>query len=225
MKNKTEFENDLLTMALWDSSTDSMRITDIKGNVIKVNKSYCILTGFKEDELIGNPFNIIYDPKERENFLNQYNEFLLSGNTSTRTEKKVTLRNRKQHHLEVSYSLIKMANEDFVLAVFRDITIFMQAVYEINDSKIKYENLYNMIRLMCDNSTDMIWAKDLNKKFIFANKAMCEKLLVSKDTDEPVGKDDMFFALRERNAHKDIPDWHTFGEICRDSDTIILNNK
>jgi PAS domain S-box-containing protein len=225
MKNKTEFENDLLTMALWDSSTDSMRITDINGNVIKVNKSYCTLTGFKEEELIGNPFNIVYDAKDRDNFFNQYNEFLLSGNTSTRTEKKVTLKNGKQHHLEVSYSLIKMENEDFVLAVFRDITIFMQAVYEINDSKIKYENLYNMIRLMCDNSTDLIWAKDLNKKFIFANKAMCEKLLISKDTDEPVGKDDMFFALRERNAHKDNPDWHTFGEICRDSDSIVLENK
>jgi PAS domain S-box-containing protein len=225
MKNNTDFENDLLTLALWDSSTDSMRITDIKGNVIKVNKSYCELTGFKETELTGNHFKLVYNTNEGEKFSNQYNEFLLSGNNSSRAEKNVIFRNGKRHHLEVSYSLVKMVNEDFVLAVFRDITIFMQAVYEINDSKIKYENLYKMIRLMCDNSTDMIWAKDLNNKYLFANKAMCENLLNTIDTDEPVGKDDMFFAQRERDLHKDNPNWHTFGEICRDSDSIILKNR
>jgi len=225
MKKNSEYENDLLTRALWDSSTDSMRITDINGNVIKVNKSYCNLTGFKEEDLIGKPFNIVYEPQERDKIFALYNEFLLSGKQSNRTEERVTYKNGQKHHLEISISLIKMENEDLVLAVLRDITIFMQAVYEINDSKIKYENLYNMIRLMCDNSSDMIWAKDLNKKFLFANKAMCETLLNTKDTDEPVGKDDMFFAQRERNAHKDNPEWHTFGEICRDSDEVILETK
>ena len=79
-----------------------------------------------------------------------------------------------------------------------------------------------MLRLMCDNVPDMIWAKDLEKRYIFANRAICENLLNAADTSEPVGKTDLFFANRERKSRPDDPDWHTFGEICRDSDTITM---
>jgi len=75
---------------------------------------------------------------------------------------------------------------------------------------------------MCDNLPDMIWAKDMKNHYIFANKALCENLLHAADTDEPIGKTDMFFAERERSAHPDDPQWHTFGEMCRDSDALTL---
>jgi PAS domain S-box-containing protein len=118
-----------------------------------------------------------------------------------------------------------MENEKFVLSIFRDITEFMLAVNEVRESQEKYKNLYRMIRMMCDNSPDMIWAKDLNNHYLFANRAMCENLFNAIDTDEPVGKTDMFFAKRERESHQDNPEWHTFGEICRDSDTVVLKSK
>jgi hypothetical protein len=37
-----------------------------------------------------------------------------------------------------------------------------------------------------------------------------------------VGKTDMFFALRERQSQPDNPQWHTFGELCQDSEAITL---
>ncbi len=85
--------------------------------------------------------------------------------------------------------------------------------------------LFRMVRLMCDNVPDMIWAKDLKKRFIFANKAICQKLLNAKSTDEPVGKTDMFFAQRERASHARNLSYHTFGEICRDSDAIVMKER
>ena len=78
---------------------------------------------------------------------------------------------------------------------------------------------------MCDNVPDLIWAKDMNKLFTFANRAVCEKLLNAQDTVEPIGKTDLFFAHRERAKHPDRNDWHTFGEICRDSDTIVMDSR
>jgi PAS domain S-box-containing protein len=75
---------------------------------------------------------------------------------------------------------------------------------------------------MCDNVPDMIWAKDTGKRYIFANRALCEKLLCASDSHEPLGKDDVYFANRERDSHSDNPEWHTFGELCQDSDQIIL---
>ncbi len=47
-------------------------------------------------------------------------------------------------------------------------------------------------------------------------------MLNAADTTEPLGRNDLFFALRERTSRTDNPQWHTFGEICRDSDSITL---
>ncbi|MBE1426327.1 PAS domain S-box-containing protein [Desulfomicrobium macestii] len=88
----------------------------------------------------------------------------------------------------------------------------------------KSRQLDTMLRLICDNVPDMIWAKDLEKKYIFANKAVCETLLGACDTSEPIGKTDLFFAQRERARHPDNPDWHSFGEICRDTDQITIDS-
>jgi signal transduction histidine kinase len=81
-----------------------------------------------------------------------------------------------------------------------------------------------MLRLMCDNVPDLLWAKDLNKRYLFVNQAICDKLLCARDTMEPIGKDDMYFTSRERSMHPDDSEWHTFGEICRDSDSIVMES-
>lgn len=93
---------------------------------------------------------------------------------------------------------------------------------KLRESKSRYRNLAHLLRMMCDNVPDMIWAKDINNNYIFANKAISKKLLNAVDTEEPIGKNDLFFAERERNSHKNEPEWHTFGEICQDTDVITM---
>ena len=92
----------------------------------------------------------------------------------------------------------------------------------ISGAKGNYAGLCKMMRLMCDNVPDLIWAKDIDKRYLFANKAMCDILLNASDTSEPVGKTDLYFAERERALHPDDPNWHTFGEICLKSDEITM---
>jgi len=87
---------------------------------------------------------------------------------------------------------------------------------------LKNEEIYKLLRLLSDNLPDMLWAKDVQGKYIFANKAICDNLLMAKDTQEPIGKNDVFFAYREREKHKDKKDWHTFGELCFNSDEVVL---
>ena len=81
-----------------------------------------------------------------------------------------------------------------------------------------------LLRLMCDNVPDLIWAKDLEKRFIFSNKANCDLLLCTSDTSEPLGKNHLFFAQRERAKHPDNSQWYTFGELCQDTDAITLEH-
>jgi len=117
--------------------------------------------------------------------------------------------------------LLKYGNSK-ALSVIRDITQRKNYEIALKESETKYQELYNLLRLLADTTPDMFWAKDIEKHYIFANKAMCYGLLNAVDTDEPIGKTDIFFALREREKHPENPDWHTFGELCMDSDEEIL---
>ena len=103
-----------------------------------------------------------------------------------------------------------------------DVTEQKLAVQALGESEQRARELATLLRLMCDNVPDMIWAKGLDRRYLFANKAICDQLLMADDTDEPVGRDDMFFAERQRTRHADVPNWHTFGELCQDSDAVTL---
>ncbi|MEA1920704.1 MAG: EAL domain-containing protein, partial [Campylobacterota bacterium] len=93
--------------------------------------------------------------------------------------------------------------------------------FELSDLKEHNSELLNLLTL---HLPDMLWVKDLNGVYLYANKAICDGLLMAKDTQEPIGKGDVFFALREREAHKDKPEWHTFGELCFNSDQVVIDN-
>ncbi len=79
-------------------------------------------------------------------------------------------------------------------------------------------DLAQLMRGMADNLPDLLWAKDLEGRFLFVNQAMCDVLLKAEDTQEPLGKTDMYFAQRERAAGHE----HTFGEVCANSDEVTL---
>ncbi len=89
-------------------------------------------------------------------------------------------------------------------------------------SEDRSKRLALMLRLMCDNVPDMIWAKDLEGRYIFVNKAFCEVLLGIEDTQEPLGKTFDFFAQRERDQHPEDPQWHSLGQFSHDVDAHTL---
>ena len=91
--------------------------------------------------------------------------------------------------------------------------------FELSDLQ---EHDSELLRLLTRNLPDMLWVKDMQGKYLYANQAICEGLLMAKDTNEPIGKTDVFFAQRERDAHRDNPEWHTFGELCFNSDLIVI---
>jgi PAS domain S-box-containing protein len=105
---------------------------------------------------------------------------------------------------------------------FYDITARKKAIDLLRESEKKYKSLYSFVALMSDTVPDLIWAKDMNRKYTFVNKGMCEKLLSAKDTNEPIGKEDMFFYKRQMEKFPNKPDWFTFGANCADSDALVM---
>lgn len=93
--------------------------------------------------------------------------------------------------------------------------------FKLSDLK---EHNSELLKLLTQQLPDMLWVKDLYGNYIYVNQAMCDGLLMAKDTQEPIGKGDVFFALREREIHSDKPNWHTFGELCYNSDKVVIEN-
>jgi PAS domain S-box-containing protein len=107
----------------------------------------------------------------------------------------------------------------------RELTREIEQRQSITDALRKreeeYFHLYNLNRMVTNNVPDLIWAKDLEGRYIFANQALCAKLLMCDAPQETFGKTDTYFAERERqNGHT-----HTFGEICENSDAITLQRR
>ena len=108
------------------------------------------------------------------------------------------------------------------LIVIQDITEQVTWQKEIQAGEERYHEMSAMFRLLADNTEDFLWAKDINNQYTFVNKTMCDRLLIADSVYEPIGKTDIYFAARERVAHPENPEWHTFGEICADTDIITL---
>ena len=92
---------------------------------------------------------------------------------------------------------------------------------EINRLNAEIKRFAVMVRALCDSLPIMIWAKDLDRNYLFANKLCCEFLL-NTNVKEVIGKNDMFFADRERAANPRIKPYHTFGETCDESDKLVM---
>lgn len=106
-----------------------------------------------------------------------------------------------------------------------DITSEKEKEEAIKRSERNYRELMELFRTLADNMPDMLWAKDVNKRFIFVNQSICQNLLHAKDIDEPIGKTDLYFAERIKAERPDDPEYHNFGKICQDSDEVIIQTK
>jgi diguanylate cyclase (GGDEF)-like protein/PAS domain S-box-containing protein len=81
----------------------------------------------------------------------------------------------------------------------------------------------NFLKLISKHLPDMLWAKDLEGNYLFANESICKNLLMATPEEVP-GKSDIYFAKREREKHPENKEWHTFGELCANSDLIVLES-
>ena len=212
--------------ALIEHSAEGVAILDADGNFRYVAPAEERLTGYPPQELIGKSAFANIHPEDAPRLLQAFQAGVQQPDSVTTLSYRLRRADGEWRHYEVTGH--NLLHDPFIKGVvinYRDITERKLAEREARESAKRYLALFTMLRLMTDTMPDLLWAKDLDGRYIFANRAICEKLLNASDTDEPLGKTDLFFAERERQSHPEDPNWHTFGEICVNSDAVVLENE
>ncbi|GAB4320685.1 MAG: hypothetical protein Kow00127_12920 [Bacteroidales bacterium] len=200
-------------------------ILNDEGKFLYVNPAMTRLTGYPEEELLEKSlFDFIseeYHPALRERLTKR-----IAGENEERAfSYELITADGARRWFEITAARMKYQGDWVYLGLGADITERRKALEEVRESEQKYRNLFGFMRLMTDNVPDMIWAKDLDMNYIFANKAMCEKILLTGNTDEPLGKNDAWFAEKARQAAPDNPQYYTFGEQGVKSDQMVINSR
>ena len=86
--------------------------------------------------------------------------------------------------------------------------------------RIKEQNLFVSVM---DHIEDMLWSKDLDGRYIVANKAFRNKFCYELEWNEMQGKNDVELAkiFKDKVGSEN----HTFGEVCANSDEVIIRNE
>ena len=103
-----------------------------------------------------------------------------------------------------------------------------EGIQEVRDSlrmdkQLLLKELYKkdvIISAMIDKLPDMLWFKDVDGKYVYANKAIRENLLLDEN---PEGRTDLELSYAAKQEYGDRE--HTFGEVCGDSDKDVLENE
>ena len=207
---------------------------DTEGNIVKINHFTSQILGFDREEILNKPFeSLLVDEKEAQGRIAKLEPEELSKNKESYLRQKngdvipfnLSSAEVKDEAGDILGTIIVGYDVRYEKMLEEEIVLRKKTESALRESEKRHRDLYNMVRLMCDNVPDLIWAKDLNRRYIFANKATCENLLNAKDTDEPIGKTELYFFTREKESQPHNKIWFTYGDICVDSDNITLRNR
>lgn len=93
---------------------------------------------------------------------------------------------------------------------------------ELEKARIKIEEYKNILVSIGDTIPDMMWAKSINGQYLYANSCMLDDLFYGMDFNSVIGKTDIELVKKCKKLVGD--ENHTFGQVCGDSDLVVLKN-
>lgn len=229
MGNEKEFssqENEAFFKDLVENAAIAIIVDNPDGSFRYYNRHFREMFGYADSKLKKLSIQELVHPDDKKRVLQYHLDRIAGKDAPSRYEFRGIRKDKSVRHFVVdAVALSENGQISGTRSYLADVTEKKEAENKLAENKERYKSLFRLVRLMADNVPDMIWAKDKEKKYLFANEAICRDLLNAEDTTEPIGKTDLFFAERERKSHPKNKKYHTFGEICCDSDSEVLKSK
>jgi two-component system sensor histidine kinase UhpB len=160
---------------VWLESADGIRITDSDGKIIAANSAFCKLFDKLEEDLINQPFHLLYHPNIQGEIIKEYQDDFTHNKIKTQLERKAVLWNGRKVWFEFSNSVIRsLSNNNLVLSIVRDISERKENELRLSKSERQYRSLFN-------NTSDSMFVCYLNYgktlgSFVEVNEKACQIL-------------------------------------------------
>ncbi|MHC1635024.1 MAG: PAS domain S-box protein [Candidatus Methanospirareceae archaeon] len=166
--------------AFFESSLDIIIVTNLKGEILEVNKAFEEVVGYSSEEVIGKSYRIIMDDENANRAFEKYNEALRGGRGISGLEFEIITKSGDKVIVEGNMSLVREGDRVVgFLSVFRDITERKRAEEELRKSEEKYRSLV-------ESTDDSIYLVDKGGRYLFMNQKHLSRLGLS--LDEVVGR-------------------------------------
>ncbi len=164
IKERVKSENKLRASentfrAVWERSSDGMRLTDETGVVFMCNQAYSKMVGMSKEEIEGKLFSVVYDQAFASVALKNYQLSIQKGNIHSKYESTVNLWNGAQLDFEISNSFLEeINNKRYLLSIFRDITDRKSSEYLLRKKDDLLQGIAEATRSLISN-------RDINTGF------------------------------------------------------------
>jgi diguanylate cyclase (GGDEF)-like protein/PAS domain S-box-containing protein len=136
--------------------------------------------------------------------------------------------NRMQYGLDQQQTELSRQMEDLheqARMLEQEVAVRQHTEQELHVALVRNQAARQLLQTISDNVPDLIWAKDLQHRYLFSNQINNSTLLFPQSPDEPLGKQHDFFAARIIAENPDNPDWYRFSDLCAQSDEETLTSR
>lgn len=118
------------------------------------------------------------------------------------------------------YGEIELKLQKLIDEIEKDKNRTIKLQKELTKARLEKEAYKNLVTTIGDTIPDMMWAKDLDGKYIYVNDKILKGLFYKSHYKKIIGKTDI--EITKMCKEKVCSENHTFGEICSNSDKIVL---
>lgn len=134
---------------VWDISVDGFLILNRSGTIKEVNPKYCEMVAMSRDQLINQPFTLVYPPEFRNKALENFKKLFQLGDLEQVFQVEFHRWDGKLVFLDARIKEMQYEGEWAFLYCIRDIT-------RQKEDEIKLRKSEEFFRLFADNSSDLI---------------------------------------------------------------------
>ncbi len=116
-------EREALLSAIFDVTKIGLCVTDEQGRLVRVNPAYCEMIGYREEELLGQPFTTVWLTEPQKQLIEQHQ--VLSDDPNLENEGEWRIPNRYGHYLDISFTrgfLTQPDGQRFQIITITDMT-------------------------------------------------------------------------------------------------------
>ncbi len=165
--------------SILQTAMDGFWLVDMRGNLLKVNESYCHMSGYSEQELLTMTVPDLEAVESEADTAEHIKKVIAQG--SDRFESRHLRKDGSIFDVEISVQLQRL--EEVRMVVFlRDITERKHVEKELKER-------HGLLIGVMEGTTDAVFVKDIESRYIIVNEATVKAM--GKSVNEIIGKNDI----------------------------------